>query len=150
MTGGGIAQLARVLGSYPIGRWFESCCRYHSWPVGQEVKTPPFHGGIMGSIPVRVTKSYARKQRKCVVSEFLFFPKIHSTTYLPLILKITAFDYLLAVFYVPRKACALRLFLCPENLSELFFFLLVLIFVGALCAVLGVLFFFRFNLVREA
>ena len=119
-------------------------------PVGQEVKTPPFHGGIMGSIPVRVTKSYARKQRKCVVSEFLFFPKIHSTTYLPLILKITAFDYLLAVFYVPRKACALRLFLCPENLSELFFFLLVLIFVGALCAVLGVLFFFRFNLVREA
>ena len=54
MTGGGIAQLARVLGSYPIGRWFESCCRYHFWPVGQEVKTPPFHGGIMGSIPVRV------------------------------------------------------------------------------------------------
>ena len=26
---GGIAQLARVLGSYPIGRWFESYCRYH-------------------------------------------------------------------------------------------------------------------------
>ena len=57
MTGGGIAQLARVLGSYPIGRWFESCCRYHPWPVGQEVKTPPFHGGIMGSIPVRVTNN---------------------------------------------------------------------------------------------
>ena len=25
-------------------------------PVGQEVKTPPFHGGNMGSSPVRVTK----------------------------------------------------------------------------------------------
>ena len=25
---GGIAQLARVLGSYPIGHWFESSCRY--------------------------------------------------------------------------------------------------------------------------
>ena len=25
-------------------------------PVGQKVKTPPFHGGNMGSIPVRVTK----------------------------------------------------------------------------------------------
>ena len=25
---GGIAQLARVLGSYPIGRRFESHCRY--------------------------------------------------------------------------------------------------------------------------
>ena len=119
-------------------------------PVGQEVKTPPFHGGIMGSIPVRVTTTKSRKQRSIAVSETLFFPKISSTTYLPLILKITAFDYLLAVFYVPRKACALRVFLCPENLSELFFFLLVLIFVGALCAVLGVLFFFHFNLVREA
>ena len=54
---GGIAQLARVLGSYPIGRWFESYCRYHSRPVGQVVKTPPFHGGIMGSSPVRVTTS---------------------------------------------------------------------------------------------
>ena len=26
------------------------------WPVGQAVKTPPFHGGIRGSIPLRVTK----------------------------------------------------------------------------------------------
>ena len=24
------------------------------WPVGQVVKTPPFHGGITGSNPVRV------------------------------------------------------------------------------------------------
>ena len=65
--------MARVLGSYPIGRWFKSYCRYHIWPVGQEVKTPPFHGGIMGSIPVRDTKSHARKQRKYAVSEFFFY-----------------------------------------------------------------------------
>src|SRR5690606_38671574 len=26
-----------------------------SWPVGQAVKTPPFHGGNTGSNPVRVT-----------------------------------------------------------------------------------------------
>ena len=26
-------------------------------PVGQAVKTSPFHGGNMGSIPVRVTKT---------------------------------------------------------------------------------------------
>ena len=70
MTGGGIAQLARVLGSYPIGRWFESCCRYHSWPVGQEVKTPPFHGGIMGSIPVRVTNQKPRNEN---FQGFLYF-----------------------------------------------------------------------------
>ena len=42
-------------------------------PVGQEVKTPPFHGGIMGSIPVRVTNSSSRKQRNIAVSEFFFY-----------------------------------------------------------------------------
>ena len=67
--------MARVLGSYPIGRWFKSYCRYHIWPVGQEVKTPPFHGGIMGSIPVRVTRHDARKQRNIAVSEFFFYRK---------------------------------------------------------------------------
>ena len=29
------------------------------WPVGQEVKTRPFHGRNMGSIPVRVTNKNA-------------------------------------------------------------------------------------------
>ena len=28
-----------------------------SWPVGQVVKTPPFHGGNAGSIPARATKA---------------------------------------------------------------------------------------------
>ena len=51
---GGIAQLARAFGSYPKCRWFKSICRYQ-WPDGQEVKTPPFHGGITRSILVRVT-----------------------------------------------------------------------------------------------
>ena len=35
-------------------------------PVGQAVKTPPFHGGNMGSIPVRVTK----KNSDAFASEF--------------------------------------------------------------------------------
>ncbi len=69
---GGIAQLARACGSYPQCPRFESRCRYHKRrslntapfirPVGQAVKTPPFHGGNMGSIPVRVTKK-ARAHR---------------------------------------------------------------------------------------
>ena len=29
----------------------------YRWPVGQAVKTSPFHGGNMGSIPVRVTRT---------------------------------------------------------------------------------------------
>ena len=28
---------------------------HHIWPVGQAVKTPPFHGGIASSILARVT-----------------------------------------------------------------------------------------------
>ena len=65
---GGIAQLARALGSYPSGRGFKSNCRYQFkternnapaiWPVGQAVKTPPFHGGNRSSILLRVTKFY--------------------------------------------------------------------------------------------
>ena len=33
---GGIAQLARALGSYPGCRWFKSDCRYHTarWSSG--------------------------------------------------------------------------------------------------------------------
>ena len=36
-----------VVGSSPT--------RGANWPVGQAVKTPPFHGGIGGSIPPPVT-----------------------------------------------------------------------------------------------
>lgn len=35
-------------------QWFESISA-HLWPVGQAVKTPPFHGGNVGSTPARVT-----------------------------------------------------------------------------------------------
>ena len=34
------------------------------WPHGQAVKTPPFHGGIRGSIPLEATK----KRRFCLAS----------------------------------------------------------------------------------
>ena len=67
---GGIAQLARAIGSYPIGRGFKSNFRYQHKadadnngfclmirPVGQAVKTPPFHGGNSSSILLRVTKT---------------------------------------------------------------------------------------------
>lgn len=35
---------------------------YGKWSVGQGVKTPPFHGGITGSIPVRSTKETWKPQ----------------------------------------------------------------------------------------
>ncbi len=71
---GGIAQLARALGSYPGCHWFESDCRYHR-PVGQEVKTSPFHGGIMGSIPVRVTISIAHIWLNKAFCGLFFLPR---------------------------------------------------------------------------
>ena len=40
---------------YYLYQGFESLTlRQLCWPVGQVVKTPPFHGGNMGSNPVRV------------------------------------------------------------------------------------------------
>ena len=43
--------------------------------VGQGVKTPPFHGGITGSIPVRSTLKVADFQR------LFLFTTIHITPY---------------------------------------------------------------------
>ena len=84
---GGIAQLARAIGSYPIGRGFKSNFRYQHKadvvnnkiclmirPVGQAVKTPPFHGGNSSSILLRVTirnKSELFRQSKLVRICFL-------------------------------------------------------------------------------
>jgi hypothetical protein len=36
-----------------------------AWSVGQGVKTPPFHGGITGSIPVRSTGKGKVVNPKC-------------------------------------------------------------------------------------
>ena len=50
---GGITQLVE----YSVHTRFVICSSQiaATRPVGQAVKTPPFHGGNMGSIPVRVT-----------------------------------------------------------------------------------------------
>ena len=54
----GVAQSgsARALGAW--GRRFKSSHPDQCGPVVKRSKTPPFHGGNMGSIPVRVTKQY--------------------------------------------------------------------------------------------
>ncbi len=62
---GGIAQLARATGSYPVGHGFKSNSRYHR-PVGQAAKTPPFHGGNGSSILPRVTKKGTDEQSSSV------------------------------------------------------------------------------------
>ena len=54
-THGGVTQLVE----YPVHTRPVTCSSQvaATRPVGQAVKTPPFHGGNMGSIPVRVTKN---------------------------------------------------------------------------------------------
>ena len=42
----------QVVGSIPIA---SSILKKHIWLLGQAVKTPPFHGGNRGSIPLEVT-----------------------------------------------------------------------------------------------
>ena len=103
LTYGGIAQLARAFGSYPKCHRFKSSYRYQRYkvslkypgsaaivtdkllavlakscilirPVGQAVKTRPFHGCNMGSIPVRVTKTKHRNSAHCWVSVLFFLP----------------------------------------------------------------------------
>ena len=62
--------MARAFGSYPECRRFKSHCRYQAeakcfgftWPGGQAVKTPPFHGGNTSSILVRVTTIKSTQQ----------------------------------------------------------------------------------------
>ena len=39
---GGIAQLARAIGSYPIGRGFKSNFRYHNGPLVKRLRHRPF------------------------------------------------------------------------------------------------------------
>ena len=49
-------------------------CSPLKWSVGQGVKTPPFHGGITGSIPVRSTKrDFKLKIYRLFHKEQLFF-----------------------------------------------------------------------------
>ena len=64
---GGVTQLVE----YPVHTRPVTCSSQvaATRPVGQAVKTPPFHGGNMGSIPVRVTK----KREDTFVSS-LFLP----------------------------------------------------------------------------
>ena len=74
---GGIAQLARATGSYPVGHGFKSNSRYQR-PVGQEVKTPPFHGSNSSSILLRVTRKKALAEASAFFNSRLRVDSIHA------------------------------------------------------------------------
>ena len=70
---GGIAQLARVLGSYPIGRWFESYCRYHYGPLVKRLRHRPFTAESWVQFPYGSPNQKAQKHCFYAVSELFFF-----------------------------------------------------------------------------
>ena len=69
---GGITQLVE----YPVHTRYVICSNQiaATRPVGQVVKTPPFHGGNMGSSPVRVTRKSCTQKCVRLFSSFERFP----------------------------------------------------------------------------
>jgi hypothetical protein len=49
-----------VTGSSPVGSFYFLKI---DWPIGQAVKTPPFHGGNTGSNPVWVTMFFRTSEK---------------------------------------------------------------------------------------
>lgn len=82
MLGGGIAQLARVLGSYPIGRWFESCCRYHLGPLVKRLRHRPFTAESWVQFPYGSPIIVLGNSVISPFPSFSFIPKIGFVRYL--------------------------------------------------------------------
>ena len=62
--------MARVLGSYPIGRWFESCCRYHFGPLVKRLRHRPFTAESWVQFPYGSPDLNARKHKLSGIFSF--------------------------------------------------------------------------------
>ena len=60
-TNGGIAQLARAIGSYPIGHGFKSSFRYHFGPLVKRLRHGPFTAVTWVRFPYGSPKNTAEK-----------------------------------------------------------------------------------------
>ena len=66
---GGIAQLARALGSYPGCRWFKSDCRYHFYgPLVKRLRHRPFTAESWVRFPYGSPQNLAERSAR-----FLFY-----------------------------------------------------------------------------
>ena len=71
----------RVVGSSPTGG-------ANVWPLGQVVKTPPFHGDNMGSNPVGVTKKSTSIISACRFFLLLFYYSLFTKIYVTIFWKV--------------------------------------------------------------
>ena len=69
---GGIAQVARALGSYPGCRWFESNCRYHG-PLVKRLRHRPFTAESWVQFPYGSPNYMLGNSVNTPVSEFFFY-----------------------------------------------------------------------------
>ena len=67
--------MVRIRLPLPLKNRIRLLCGFLFRPVGQAVKTSPFHGGIMGSIPVRVTRRKSPEWLYKAVRGILYFRK---------------------------------------------------------------------------
>ena len=70
-TNGGIAQLARAIGSYPIGHGFKSSFRYHFGPLVKRLRHGPFTAVTWVRFPYGSPKNTAEKD---TFSAVFFYP----------------------------------------------------------------------------
>ena len=68
VTYGGIAQLARAIGSYPIGHGFKSSFRYHLGPLVKRLR----HGPFTAVTWVRFPYGSPKRKSTTIVVLFLF------------------------------------------------------------------------------
>ena len=59
---GGMAQLARANGSYPLGRWFKSNCRHQHGPMVKRSRHRPFTAVTGVRFPLGSPKKALRKK----------------------------------------------------------------------------------------
>ena len=112
---------------------------HHIWPVGQAVKTPPFHGGIGGSIPPPVTKLRALSsagrasalQAECQRFDPVSAHHVNSALHVN---EVLFFRYVANLLSVNQQTLAAYIFIIIDNrMRSLGICLRILFYFGSVC-----------------
>ena len=80
--------MARVLGSYPIGRWFESYCRYHKGPLVKRLRHRPFTAESWVQFPYGSPHYIPTNAYVSAFVDFYFLRKLPLSIVCPLFLNV--------------------------------------------------------------
>ena len=96
--------MARVLGSYPIGRWFKSYCRYQKGPLVKRLRHRPFTAESWVQFPYGSPLHRLSNDDISPFESFLFYRKI---------------TFVLYLFFIFRKCNNIKGFSKNRNTSEI-------------------------------